>query len=177
MQLTVTSIFPAAAIAFAGAGAAPAEALAPGVYLDPGSPAGKQYAFPLQVLRGAGTRHLKAERRHPCSGLASGLTPEGPRAAACGRMARSPRRDSAEPPADGPAPAGARDRRPTRRPPRRLARALGPPPVRVKARGRRTPPAWFRTSSPVPDVGLLATGVLLAGLTLGGLIAAILRRG
>ncbi|MGI8428064.1 MAG: hypothetical protein ACR2OB_01880 [Solirubrobacteraceae bacterium] len=33
--------------------AGPAGALEPGVFFDPNSPAGKQYAFPLDVLRGA----------------------------------------------------------------------------------------------------------------------------
>jgi hypothetical protein len=41
-------------LAFAVFFAASALAVAPGVTIDPGSPAGQQYAFPLSVLRGQG---------------------------------------------------------------------------------------------------------------------------
>jgi hypothetical protein len=37
--------------------AQPALALPPGVFIDPGSPAGKEYSFPLSVLRGSATGH------------------------------------------------------------------------------------------------------------------------
>jgi hypothetical protein len=45
----------ALAIALVGtwAVAGPAEALEPGVFIDPGSPAGKEYSVPLSALRGA----------------------------------------------------------------------------------------------------------------------------
>ncbi len=42
-------------LAFAAFSAGPVFALAPGVTLDPGSPAGQQYAYPLSVLRGQGS--------------------------------------------------------------------------------------------------------------------------
>ncbi len=37
--------------------ATPAFALPPGVYVDPGSPSGKEYAFPLDALRAAAVGH------------------------------------------------------------------------------------------------------------------------
>ena len=63
-------VVPVAALAFA----APAAALQSGVFVDPGSPAGKEYAFPLSVLRGQGAGHVSpTDAAEPLFGV--GISP------------------------------------------------------------------------------------------------------
>ena len=64
-----------AALAAALATAAPAAALQPGVFIDPNSPAGKEYAFPLSALRSqaAGSRTAVSVVPQPLFGV--GITP------------------------------------------------------------------------------------------------------
>jgi hypothetical protein len=57
MRLTRTIVTLMVVSAGAGAAAGPAAALQPGVFLDPSSPAGKEYAFPLDTQRGIAAGH------------------------------------------------------------------------------------------------------------------------
>ena len=50
-------------------------ALAPGVTLDPGSPAGQQYAYPLSVLRGQGAGHQAPAAGSTAPLFGVGVTP------------------------------------------------------------------------------------------------------
>jgi hypothetical protein len=72
---TIASLTLVAALAVAGpAAAAKSTATStPGVYIDPGSPAGKQYSVPLSVLRGQANGHVKPGGGEPSFG--SGITP------------------------------------------------------------------------------------------------------
>lgn len=54
-------------------GAAPAHALEPGVHVDPGSPAAKEYAIPLSVARGQGTEAASSGKEPALFG--AGITP------------------------------------------------------------------------------------------------------
>jgi hypothetical protein len=69
--------FTLVALVFALFGAGPAASLEPGVFVDPNSPAGKEYSFPLGVLRsqGAGHRTAPADAPQPLFGI--GVTPSG----------------------------------------------------------------------------------------------------
>jgi hypothetical protein len=75
--------------------AAPAAALQPGVFINPGSPAGKEYAFPLSVLRaqGAGKPAPNPNSSEPPFGVGvtaahAGAGGQGPGSSGAGRRRR-----------------------------------------------------------------------------------------
>ncbi len=189
MRLSVTSIFLAAVLMYAGVGAAPAGALPPGVHLDPGSPSGKQYAFPLQVLRGAATGHAAPQGAAPPPLFGVGIGP-GARGGSRGGGRSSSSGVAAGRSSLTNVKAGRRSLTGTRRGSRGRAGSIengssgsrsvpgsGPGSRSDEGQRARDIASLIRPSSPVPHVGLLGTGVLLAGLLLGGSIAAIRRRG
>ena len=66
-----------AVLAAALATAAPAAALQPGVFIDPNSPAGKEYSFPLSVLRSQAAGKPPAVEGVPQPLFGVGITPAG----------------------------------------------------------------------------------------------------
>lgn len=146
----------ALAVAGTWAVAAPAAALEPGVFADPGSPAGKEYTSPLSTLRGDASGHPAVENQ-PQPLFGSGITPARASGGASGtrsqgRRGRSGRGRSRAAGAHRPA-AGAR---------------------RALSRARRVP-ARLEGGSAVP-VGLLTAAVVLGGLALGAVVVAVRRR-
>jgi hypothetical protein len=147
----------ALAIALVGTWAVPgpAAALEPGVFVDPGSPAGKEYSVPLSVLRGSASGHPAVEdEAQPLFGI--GITPVR---------------------AGGAAPA-----REHGRPDRTAAGGGGPtaPPGGATGAGsaRSTVLAGISTSegSATPAVALFVALVVLGGLGLGAVLVAVRRR-
>lgn len=136
------------------AAAAPAAALEPGVFADPGSPAGKEYTAPLSTLRGQGSGHPAVENQ-PQPLFGSGITPPRARERAGGRASRAlaTRKQTARV-RHGMASGG-----------RRTAGAQKPAPAMLKA-----------GSSAAPTVDLLVAAVVVGGLVLGGLVVAVRRR-
>jgi hypothetical protein len=132
----------ALALALALAFAAPALALEPGVHVDPGSPAGKEYAIPLSALRAAGSGRAAIEGvEQPLFGL--GVRPPGVRGKAVPGAARG-----GSPHARPGATAGVQ--------PGGRARAG----ERLPAEGSVVPKLTDR-GSPVPEVALIGTLVVL----------------
>lgn len=69
-----------------------ASALSPGVFVDPGSPAGKEYGVPLSDLRGAAAGHVPSGNETPPLfgvGISPARGAAGPTAAARGGSPRS----------------------------------------------------------------------------------------
>lgn len=167
------------ALVLLSAGAAPALALPPGVHVDPGSPASKEYSFPLSVLRGAaGGKKPSQSTSEPLFGV--GITRPRPSGGARGSVAS---RHSL----------GAGQRRRSRRTARRGAshgrpqrgssspaagQRRGSPPVRATVPPVRATvlASLVRPHSIVPQVGLIALAVLLAAIVLGVGIAVGQRR-
>lgn len=181
MRTMATSIALAVALAVGCAGATPATALAPGVHVDPGSPAGKEYSFPLGVLRGAATGHSAppgvAQPR-----FGAGIGPAGAGSAPGGA---SRRRGAASSHGSGPR-SGAARRGGRRRHGTKGGRgttggdvssqALSGSRSRRAAAQSRELANLIRPRSPAPQVALIAVPVLLVGAALGGVIAAVRRR-
>ncbi|MGA2009566.1 MAG: hypothetical protein ABSH51_03375 [Solirubrobacteraceae bacterium] len=128
---------------------APAVALAPGVFVDPNSPAGQAYAYPLSVLRAQGAGRPAPTGTTPAPSFGVGITPAG-----------SPR------PGDG-----------TRRAPGSVRRggrrtSIGSGPSATGARGvaAGADPALARlasSSSPVGPTALIVFGVLASAVAVG----------
>src|SRR4051812_11822290 len=133
--------------------ARPAAGQEPGVVVDPDSPAGKEYAFPLDVQRAA------AVGRDAVQGVAQPLFGVGVTHAAAGRSGSS---------------SGSSASKASRRTPRPSASS------RTRA-GKRAPDAaaiagLSRPRSTTPAVALATLAVVLGGLLLGGLIVLARRR-
>jgi len=151
----------AVAVSWAFAGAA--AALEPGVFVDPGSPAGKEYGVPLSDLRGAASGHMPVgNQTPPLFGI--GISPAGaggPTTAVGGGRRRSQattgRRASA---ATRAANVGAAATGPS-----------GASPVSGAALAELS-----HHGSSVPDVLLIASLVVLGGLGLGVGLGAARRR-
>jgi hypothetical protein len=155
----------------ASAIARPAAAQEPGVVLDPASPAGKEYAFPLDVQRAAAVGK-DAVQGVPQPRFGVGITraaggasaPGGSRAAAGG----SPRSEASG------SKAGSTARRSSRRSARgaasgRKRAAKGAPDGAALAE-------LSRPSSTSLEVALATLGVVLGGLVVGGAVALARRR-
>jgi hypothetical protein len=135
--------------------AAPASALQPGVSVAPGSPAGREYSFPLSVLRAAAVGHPAVQ------GQAEPLFGAGIAPAAVGSVRGQGGQTSST---------GSNPRR-----------ALG---TTASSSSTRSTPSNNRTiarslippASSAPDVALIVGAVLLAGAALGAMLAAVLRR-
>jgi hypothetical protein len=164
----------AVAIAFVGtwAFAGPAEALEPGVFVDPGSPAGKEYSVPLSVLRAGGSGRPAVEgQTQPLFGI--GITPAGAHGVAVGRVGHGQQskrsrgaqpahgnRGSASRQIGGSGPAGGR----------RTGGSAVHPPGPVLA-GSST-----RQGSSAAAVALFTALIVLGGLALGAMLVAARRR-
>jgi hypothetical protein len=188
----------ASALAGAWAMAAPAAALEPGVFVDPGSPAGKEYSIPLSVLRGAASGHAPLGAQ-PQPLFGQGIGPA--RASAQGFGAgTAPRTGSPRPPggqSGGGAGvysgtgggSGGRATRGARAGTSASASGAGRPGTSARASGAgragasagasgavpgRGPvlAALTRQGSPAPDVALIGALVVLGGFGLGALVAA-----
>ncbi len=144
--------------------AAPATALEPGVFVDPGSPAGKEYSFPLSVLRGEGTGHAApAGAAQPLFGV--GINPTV-RAGTGGTTARSPSKVTAP-------------LRHRHRHSRARSHPATGPTAGDNSRGRRGATALaslVRPSSGVPEIALIAVVLLFVAVASGAGIAAARRR-
>lgn len=162
----------AVAIALAGtwAVAGPAAALEPGVFVDPDSPAGKEYSIPLSVLRGgASGRPAVAGEPQPLFGI--GITPASAHGVGIrpeGRGQQSQRRRRAQP------------AHRTRGSARRQAGGAAASGARARGAagtsGRGLAGISTRHGSPATAVALFSAAVVLGGLALGALLVAARRR-
>ncbi len=161
------------AIAVAGtwAIAAPAAALEPGVFVDPGSPAAKEYSVPLSVLRAAGSGRPAVEgQAQPLFGV--GITPAGANSVAATSAAHGGR--SAHGRHTQPVTA---NRESTVRQRSGAAPATRGQPVRARpVRGTVVAGIGTHHGSPAPAVALFGALVVLGGLGLGALLVAARRR-
>jgi hypothetical protein len=134
--------------------AGPAAALEPGVFVDPGSPAGKEYGVPLSQLRGAGSGHTPVGNQPPPL-FGIGVSPASGPALPSARRRGGPRQSRPGHPAGGrrgaagATPAGA-------------AGSLGVP--------RTVLAGLTHQGSAVPEVALIGVVVMLGGLALGCLL-------
>lgn len=139
-------------------GAAPAAALEPGVFADPGSPAGKEYIAPLSALRGDGSGHPAIEGQ-PQPLFGSGITPPGASTGAQGRESRT----------------AARGRRRGHGGGTRSATAARTGSARAASAPRSAPAPLEAGGSAAPTIDLLVAAVVVGGLALGGLVVAVRR--
>ena len=157
----------AQAVSWAIAG--PAAALEPGVFVDPGSPAGKEYSVPLSDLRGAAAGHAPVGNQSPPL-FGVGVSPPGGTAAAPSASPRGGSKQSRRGRKSGRRPGGAT-------PPAGAgsttagATSAGAAPIPGAVLAGLT-----RHGSAVPAVALLASLVLIGGLGLGGLLVVARRR-
>jgi hypothetical protein len=147
-----------AALAFAE----PAAALQPGVFVDPGSPAGKEYSFPLSVLRGqANGNAAPGGAAQPLFGVGinRGARTGTGSAAARGSANSSGTKGRRRAGSNSHAPAGS-------------GAGAGP--------GRRRPDAVLaslvRPSPVVPQITLITVALVLVGAAFGAGIAVARRR-
>jgi hypothetical protein len=132
---------------------APAAALPPGVYATPGSPAGKEYAFPLGSQRGQAVGHVSPSGTdEPLFGV--GISP--PAASAHGARSRVPVLSSA---------AARRDQALRLR---RASSALGA--------SRLALASLERPRSTTSQIALITAAVLLGAVALGGALELVRRR-
>lgn len=152
---------------------APAAALEKGVYIDPGSPAGKAYAIPLTVLRQQANGHIKPGGIAPSFG--KGITP-----------ARSDHGTGTTAPATSAGAAAAHNasrvnhRRAAHR--HRAAHKAatakqGKAAASVRVADKLASASLVHPHSTAVPVLLISTLVLLGGLALGGVLRAVRRRG
>jgi hypothetical protein len=151
-----------------------AAALEPGVHVTPGSPAAKEYGFPLSVLRGAASGHAAPQGgAEPLFGVGIGpATAGGVQGAASSTT--SPTRGSSPisiPTRGGTVGALTRGHVGGLDPTRRAGAASGAP----LARNVRLA-SLVHTSSTTPRIALLVVPVLLVGLGLGAGIVIARRR-
>ncbi len=169
--------------------AGPAAALAPGVFVDPNSPAGKEYSYPLSVLRAQGAGHSAARPgagAEPLFGVGVTAGPAGPAGTAgtagtARTLSRQAGSSGVTQPRRSSAPGGrARQRGGTVR-----RAALGRSRHRASGLGASTPlspkseAALARIASPsssLPAIALIAVLVLVVGLALGASLARLGRR-
>ncbi len=167
------------ALGLSSAIAGPAAAVEPGVFVDPGSPAGKEYGVPLSQLRGAASGHAPVGNQSPPL-FGIGISPPGDTGSAA--PSGTPR-------------GGSRQSRRGRATSGRL-RASATLPGGVGATGAGTAGSGFtgagvaggaqapgavlagitRHGSSVPAVALFAGLVVLGGLGFGWLLVAARRR-
>jgi hypothetical protein len=155
----------------ASATARPAAAQEPGVVLDPASPAGKEYAFPLDVQRAAAVgRDAVQGVPQPLFGVgitraARGVSAPGGSGAAAGGSPRS-------------GASGSKAGSTSRRSPRRSVRGAASGRQRA-AKGAPDGAALAELSRPSStslEAGLATLAVVLGGLVAGGAVALARRR-
>lgn len=158
MRFARTIIVLVAALVFAAPAVA---ALQPGVFVDPGSPASKEYSFPLSVLRGTALGHAtQPSASQPLFGVGISPVPRARTSSGAARGTANSRRNRRAGSSSGTstgsnAGAGARARR------HRLDVALA---------------SLARPSSVVPQIGLITLGLVLVGAAFGAGIAVARRR-
>jgi hypothetical protein len=147
--------------------AQPAVALQPGVFVSPGSPAGKEYSFPLSVLRGEANGHAApAGAPQPLFGV--GVHPAAP-ASTGGATARGPSKLAAAP-----------RHRHTRRASHAATAPAGGIAGGINQAGPRREAvlaSLARPSSDVPQIVLIAVVLLVVAVAFGAGIAVARRRG
>jgi len=167
------------ALAVSWAIAGPAAALERGVFVDPGSPAGKEYGVPLSVLRGAASGHAPVGNQSPPL-FGIGVSPPGGRGATSSHA--TPRGEPQQS-RHGHATGGRRGARAT---PPGGAAAAGAGAAGAGAAGggaagaaplpRSVLAGITRHGSAIPAVSLLGGLVLLGGLAFGAALVAARRR-
>jgi hypothetical protein len=171
MRVPRTIVALVAAFVGAAAAAAPAVALEPGVFVDPSSPAGKEYSFPLDALRGSAVGHSAPQGvSQPL--FAVGIAHPGPTSLRSGGSSKGSRRTGGS--SKGAASvAGSPAHRGVASSPAASNAARG---SGARSAQRAAVQSLIRTSAPAPQVALIAVPVLLAGLALGAALATIRRR-
>jgi hypothetical protein len=149
--------------------ASPALALEPGVYVDPGSPAGKEYSVPLSALRQSGSGHGgAADGTQPMFGI--GISP--PRVSPHAGHVQKHGEGSGQTTHDHPTGTGGSA-------PKTPARGAASPgstgPVGAAA-GSATLAGLTHHGSAAPAVALIAALVVFGGLALGTAVLATVRR-
>jgi hypothetical protein len=163
MRVTRTVVTAIGAFAVAAAVAVPATALQPGVYVSPGSPAGKEYGIPLDVQRAAALGQTAPQGvAQPLFGvgITSGSLGGNASSLSSGSRGSSARRGRT-PNARGLAPG---------------ALALRGGSARGPALGSAAITSLTRSGSTVSETALLAIPVVLGGLLAGATIAIARRR-
>jgi hypothetical protein len=167
----------ATALAATWAIAAPAGALEPGVFIDPGSPAGKEYGVPLSVLRTAASGHASAGvTAPPLFGI--GISPPGVRGASAPAAAGGHQHGAGRA-----RPSGSRRTATGTATVRAGTAGAGNTQLRAAGAGAGAAPVpgavlagLTRHGSSVPVVTLAGALVLLSGLAVGALLVAARRR-
>jgi hypothetical protein len=155
MRIRSTIVMLVTAVAGLSVLTAPAAALEPGVFVDPGSPAGKEYSFPLAVLRAAAGGHAAPQgATEPLFGAGIAPASRSRQRSAHGAREHSLGRKSRH----GAAP----------------SRTSGPG---SRAAQSRSLARLVRASSPAPQVALITILVVLGGLALGAVLVTLGRRG
>lgn len=160
VAVAVAGTLAAAAPSASEAAAASYREIGPGVFVSPGSPAGKEYTAPLTALRGAASGHAAGrDQTEPLFGI--GITPSAPSRSA-GTEGSAPGRIGVS-----------RNAGATR------ARGARPSGARAGGASRASSAALESLThhgSPTPTMMLLAAVVVLGGLALGALLVAAWRR-
>lgn len=148
--------------------AGPAQALEPGVFVDPGSPAGKEYSVPLSLLRESASGRPDTRREsQPLFGI--GITPTGVSAyrgragARTATSGRSPQTSGTSGRAS--APHDTQHRRGGS-----ATRGVGAPATGAALQ------SLTNHGSATSEVALIATLVVIGGLGVGALLVAVRRR-
>jgi hypothetical protein len=181
MRVPRTIVALVAAFVGAAAAAAPAVALEPGVFVDPSSPAGKEYSFPLDALRGSAVGHSAPQGvSQPL--FAVGIAHPGPTSLRSGGSSKGSRRSGGSSKGSRRSGGSSKGAASVAGSPAHRGVASSPAASNA-ARGsgarsaqRAAVQSLIRTSAPAPQVALIAVPVLLAGLALGAALATIRRR-
>jgi hypothetical protein len=145
--------------------AGPAQALEPGVFIDPGSPAGKEYSVPLSVLRGAASgRPGGGGGAPPLFGVGVSAPRVSPRARPARNHGGRSRRTT-----------GAQSSRPSSQAPGAQTAAAASSSGAAPAAGI-APSDLTTHGSATPAVALIGALVVLGGLGAGAVMLAARRR-
>jgi hypothetical protein len=177
MRAPVAIAFVVAVLGVQGALVGSAAALEPGVHVSPGSPAGKEYSFPLDVLRAQAVGHYAAQGvAQPLFGVGIGPVAPGIASGGLNGAVGQPAvtgLGAASGPVQGAGASGATTRAGT-------AGRSGATSESGLASQSQLSPAEIRnltrTQSPVGEIALLTVLVLAAGLAGAAVFAALRRR-
>lgn len=168
MRVTWTIVALLAALAGASAIAGPAAALEPGVFVDPHSPAGKEYSIPLDVQRGAAVGHPAPEGvAQPLFGV--GISAAGAGGGRGGQSSNGAGTSSSQTP-------GAPGSKPPRSNGTAGASANGGGSSRARSAQNAALGRLSRPRATASQIALIGVPVVLGGLLLGATIALALRR-
>lgn len=171
MRIPSTIVAVVAGVLGALALAAPAVAHSTGVIISPGSPAGKEYGFPLSALRAAATGHAAPEgSTQPRFG--QGITPSGSKSGGSSRAS-----GSVSTPARSPSIGATTNAAHARKTSSKGARSSGAAGASGARRALRPSLASLdRPGSSGPPVALITVLVVLGGLALGAAFVMVRRR-